>query len=463
MINTQYLAILMLQEVKAWNKWREDNPDIKPDLRGACFMVSPFMGANLWGANFRNTDLSEANLCGAKLIDVNFSGANLSNANLRDADLRQANLSNANLNRATLHRANLSEAKLRGAKLINANLSSANVRNADLSDTDLNEAYLREANFIGANLRNADLRGANLFRANLRDADLRGAKLHNANLADTDLSGKDLSGVNLSGTCLVKVRALDTNFEKAILTGACIQDWNINRANLDDVDCDYVYLQYNQQKILPIDRKFKQGEFTKLFQADCSYNRLSVLETSINDFESLLNDNPQGDESLFHDFLKKHPCLLDLYAINIESKPTLSYPDGESPLGKKYVEPDFIIRYPGSKYKLVELERPGKHIATKQGQTRSEVNQATFQIAEWITYIQDYSHFIKNKYPNILSHHSAMVVISRRTEKSFGSERNITNYMKIVSNQYRCEVCLYDDLLDRAKQAHAALVSLSWN
>lgn len=259
--------LILYRGVKDWNEWRKENPEIKPDLRGVHLIVAPFSGANLSGVNLSDTDLREANFNATQLINANLSGANLWGASLRDADLREANLSGANLNRAILGRADLRYTNLKEANLSGANLSRANLHKADLSDADLKEAYLREADLIKANLRQADLRQADLFRAYLREANLCGANLQDANLSETDLNEKDLSGVNLSGACLAKVQALGTNFEKAKLTGACLQDWNINSATkLDDVSCDYVYLKQDQQERCPPTENFLVGEFSKLFQ-----------------------------------------------------------------------------------------------------------------------------------------------------------------------------------------------------
>lgn len=189
------------------------------------------------------------------------------------------------------------------------------------------------------------------------------------------------------------------------------------------------------------------------------YDRLTAFKKAIDDFENLLNEHLQADESLFHDFLKQNSVLLDIYG-EVISKPRFYYPEGESPLGKKYVEPDFIIKYPNNKYKLVELEKPGKPIATKKGQPRSEVNQAAFQIAEWDTYIKNHYGLIENDFPGISVHRSSMIVIGRESEKSFGSGRDIIKYMEIVASQYSAEVYLYDDLLKMAKQAYIQVASL---
>lgn len=190
------------------------------------------------------------------------------------------------------------------------------------------------------------------------------------------------------------------------------------------------------------------------------FERLELLRRAISNFENLLNDNPDGEESIFHDFLKANPLLLDVYGEAI-SKPRFHYPVDKTPLGKKYVEPDFIMKYSGNRYKLVELERPGKLIATAQGQPRSEVTQSTFQIAEWEHYIRNHYEIIKNQYPGIANYRTSMVVISRNSEQSFGQGRDFRAYMDVVSQQFKInELLTYDDLLDRAKQAYTQLSSL---
>src|SRR6188472_2280748 len=91
MANDEHVALLK-QGVEAWNEWRDENRDIRPNLREA----------NLREANLRRANLREANLNGA-----NLGGANLSGANLREAKLCEANLIEANLSEANLREANL--------------------------------------------------------------------------------------------------------------------------------------------------------------------------------------------------------------------------------------------------------------------------------------------------------------------------------------------------------------------
>lgn len=183
---------------------------------------------------------------------------------------------------------------------------------------------------------------------------------------------------------------------------------------------------------------------------------IADFERVINNFEELLNLKKDDDESIFHDYINNNPVLLDVYGEAI-SKPRFYYPPDESPLGKKYVEPDFIIKYNGNKYKLVELEKPAKKLSTKQGHPRFEVTQTTFQIAEWKNYIENFYHSIKDKFPGICVHSncSSMVIISRSSQ-----ERKDINYMNLLCTQFSCEVITYDDLLERAKRACRNLSAL---
>ena len=121
------------------------------------------------------------------------------------------------------------------------------LRGADLSEQNLNranlsEVNLRDANLAGTDLRDAKLTFSSLCGADLQSADLMGADLSNANLANANLSQADLRRANLFAA-----QAVGTNFQQAILTGTCIQDWQIDAGtNLDDVQCDFIYKKQNE-------------------------------------------------------------------------------------------------------------------------------------------------------------------------------------------------------------------------
>src|SRR5262249_11919466 len=66
MANNEHVAILK-QGVKAWNAWRRENPDIRPDLSNADLRGADLSGANLARANLREAFLFKANLGSADL------------------------------------------------------------------------------------------------------------------------------------------------------------------------------------------------------------------------------------------------------------------------------------------------------------------------------------------------------------------------------------------------------------
>jgi hypothetical protein len=118
MANDEHVAILK-KGVTAWNAWRNENTDIRPDLSGA--------------------DLSERNL----------KGAHLNEADLSKAKLHRTNCWLANLTGAILIEANLWLTDLTGAILIRANLTGAHLSGVDLTTANLTEAILSGANLPG--------------------------------------------------------------------------------------------------------------------------------------------------------------------------------------------------------------------------------------------------------------------------------------------------------------------------
>ena len=172
MANSEHVAKLQ-EGVEAWNAWREQNPDIRPDLREAC--------------------LYRADLVGAKLNRVDLRWAKLAEADLRKAELRRANLTGVNLRETYLNWVNLTGARLTGANLIQADFSGAG---------------LAWTNLVQADLSGADLSGVNLS----------GAKLDKADFSEAILAGANLSGANLNRAVLFKVRLYETIFANVDLT-----------------------------------------------------------------------------------------------------------------------------------------------------------------------------------------------------------------------------------------------------
>lgn len=197
--NQRDLTILNRGSV-AWNRWREKNPEIFPQLAGA---------------NPREQDLDEVDLRDADLRCINLNAKSLRNARFDASDLREANLTEADLSNA-----NLEGVDLRKANLRKANLSNANLKRADLREAVLYDAYLDRANLEDANLSDADLTLAVLTRAILN-----GANLENATLKD----------------CLVyRVSAWDVKLKGAIQKKLNIYPYNAKYIYVNDLRCAYI-------------------------------------------------------------------------------------------------------------------------------------------------------------------------------------------------------------------------------
>ena len=91
---------LVMRDVNAWNKWREENPKEKADLSFAVMRGADLMLANLSGALLYEADLVLANLRGADLRHADLRAANLVGARLLGADLSHANICGADLSTA---------------------------------------------------------------------------------------------------------------------------------------------------------------------------------------------------------------------------------------------------------------------------------------------------------------------------------------------------------------------------
>ena len=185
-------VILLKQGTVAWNAWREENPDIFPDLDSADLRNADLRSMNLTRANFSNANLRDAQLNGTNLKGASFRDANLSGANFSLADFSGAYLSRADFSDADLRHANFSQADLFSAHLRRANLSGSNFTGAYLSRTDFSGVQ-----FSGANLSHAFLRDADLSRADLSKSKLCNADLRTSALIDTRLDGADLTGAKL--------------------------------------------------------------------------------------------------------------------------------------------------------------------------------------------------------------------------------------------------------------------------
>jgi TIR domain/Pentapeptide repeats (8 copies) len=133
MANDEHIAVLE-KGVDAWDKWRLENANIRPDLSGADLVSAKLAHANLTRANLVAADLRGAFLVGADLVGADLTGAFLVGANLWGTNLKGASLSKADLTGADLREANFNLANMAGADLHGASLLETVFANAMLSE-----------------------------------------------------------------------------------------------------------------------------------------------------------------------------------------------------------------------------------------------------------------------------------------------------------------------------------------
>lgn len=258
MANAEHLKILK-EGVEGWNKWRSENPNIKPDLSGSdlsnaklcdlqfldfryrsiisgdsfkAYLENP----NLLRINLSYTNLSGANFAKSFLTAGNFKNANLSEANFEMADLVGANLLGSNFEKTNFEEADLSHSVLTGGDLSDTNLSSASFMHANLVNCNLSNNHTLDGSFWGAKLMHSTATEAWFNNAGLQEADLSHAKLNKSVLANSNLSGAILSHADLSDADLYGANLMNCKLIQAKLIGADLTNVDLIRADLSGAD-----------------------------------------------------------------------------------------------------------------------------------------------------------------------------------------------------------------------------------
>jgi hypothetical protein len=144
----------------SWNKWRQENPTVEPDLSHLDLSQAANAGAawdatnnraNLSEFDLTNVTLDHANLTGAKLWMCKLNGAWLRWTILADADLFGANLRKTDCHGAIFDGSVLSEANMTDAKLGAASFKKSTCTNTVVTGTDVTAA-----DFEGADLRGVE-------------------------------------------------------------------------------------------------------------------------------------------------------------------------------------------------------------------------------------------------------------------------------------------------------------------
>jgi hypothetical protein len=125
----EYVALKMVTRgVEAWNRWRRENPSMKPDLSGVGFNTS---SCNLH--DFRNANLSDVSFRGAEIWSADLSGCNLDRSAFDETDLYFVDLIGASLRNASLADTRLRNVDLDGADVSGTHFGRTEIHGVDLS------------------------------------------------------------------------------------------------------------------------------------------------------------------------------------------------------------------------------------------------------------------------------------------------------------------------------------------
>ncbi len=203
--NKRHLAMLKKGAV-TWNRWREKNPDVIPQLSGIKLFPKELRDLSEYNLDYANlasitgtiVSFKYASLVGANLEKANFRESNFEEADLRNANLKSIVIQSSQFKRANLQKANLQEASIRFSNFTGVNLEKANLKEADLSQVDFQKAIFKKANLTNTKLHNLDLREANFNKASLEKATITECSVYGVAFLGTNLDKITLRNAYIS-------------------------------------------------------------------------------------------------------------------------------------------------------------------------------------------------------------------------------------------------------------------------
>lgn len=187
MANKEQLEILK-KGVKTWNKWREENPDVKIDLTYIAILNEDMEDTLQF---FMDTPLDIDTIYSHKLtIPGDTRGINLANADLSDSlihglDLRNSNFCIANLCKSKLLDVNFSSSNLQGIKFIQSKLYIVKFNHSNLDLACFEDATLSDIDFLSASMIHTDVCIAKFSKVKINKSQLinleRGPHEHQLN------------------------------------------------------------------------------------------------------------------------------------------------------------------------------------------------------------------------------------------------------------------------------------------
>jgi uncharacterized protein YjbI with pentapeptide repeats len=283
MANKEHFDILC-KGVNYWNKWREQNPIIRPDFKGRNqgsmwnIVLQSMVNVLRESTSDEVDDEELANIAQEMLKGMRIE-YNAKSAMIEDFEKEDGDFYEIDFNKADFRNANFSNARFNGANLIEVDFSECDLRSANFSEAILTEAKFissncYQASFVGSEVSKAVFNGANLEWTGLQRANFRGAQFVNANLRGANLGNSDFSHANLKNaileySILIKTNLINTTLNECSIYG--IAAWDVetdqttNQSDLIITDAEqstvtvdnievaqFIYLLLNNKKIRQI-------------------------------------------------------------------------------------------------------------------------------------------------------------------------------------------------------------------
>jgi uncharacterized protein YjbI with pentapeptide repeats len=166
---------LLDQKPDVWNKCRNDNPEVWPDLSGMDLSGKDLSRRDFHYVKFRAAKLVGTNLSRCSLSSADLTLAQMQSSTINDTQAEWADFSDACLDNATMMGSNFEKARLERVSMIEVNAASSSFEMAILVNTNLSKAYLSSSCFLRTDMRGATLDNAKLGLTLFVDTNLYGA------------------------------------------------------------------------------------------------------------------------------------------------------------------------------------------------------------------------------------------------------------------------------------------------
>ena len=271
--NKRHLSMLK-KGVRAWNSWRNNNPDVIPQLSGIHLRKGKF--DNLDGYN-----LDHANLAGFRGVFISMQYASLIEANMEKAELEGGSFIGSNFSRANLKKINILHSRFSRAIFLEANLDQACILDSDFKEVSFEKACMEQIIFervdlSGANLKQVDLESAKLTKVQLREANLNQASFKKAFLDTCSVYGSTFLETNLEEIITEKVFISPQGFEGitvqdlALAQFTCLKLYHpvltqkfVDSYNIENEFVKYAQLLVNRYGVYKYKKKSGSFEFLK--------------------------------------------------------------------------------------------------------------------------------------------------------------------------------------------------------